>query len=117
MSTRKKYNNAYYVCLNQMYHYRDEAKLIKQTSNYSNKFIELIISTTREKIFNELIKIFRLVKKENSRQEILERTSKLTKRIKLHLHQLKKNNEDDYEDQQLYFTHALKIVYSIALCL
>ena len=52
MSTRKKYNDAYYVCLNQMYHYRDEAKLIKQTSNYSNKFIEKIISTTREKVFN-----------------------------------------------------------------
>jgi hypothetical protein len=117
MSTRKKYNDAYYVCLNQMYHYRDEAKLIKQTSNYSNKFIEKIISTTREKVFNELIKIFRLVKKENSRQEILDRTSKLTKKIKLHLFQLKKHNEDDYEDQQLYFTHALKIIYNIVLCL
>ena len=58
-----------------------------------------------------------LVKKENTRLEILDRTSKLTKRIKLHLFQLKKHNEDDYEDQQLYFTHALKIIYNIVLCL
>ena len=117
MSTRKKYNNAYYVCLNQMYEYRDECKLVKAVSNYEDKFNELVISTTREKVFNELIKIFRLVKTPNARQEILDRTHKLTKRIKLHLFQLKKNHEDEYEDQQLYFTHALKIVYSIVLCL
>jgi len=117
MSTRKKYNEAYYVCLDQMYEYRDEAKLIKSQSDFENKFNELIISTTREKIFNELIIIFRLVKKENTKQEILERTSKLSKRIKLHLFQLRKNNQDEYEDQQLYFTHALKIIYNIVLCL
>ena len=117
MSTRKKYNDAYYVCLDQMYHYRDEAKLIKQECDYENKFTELVISTTREKIFNELIKIFRLVKKENARKEILERTSKITKRIKLHLYQLKKHNDEDFEEQNLYFTHALKILYNIALCL
>ena len=117
MSTKKRYNNAYYVCLNQMYEYRDEAKLVKEKSNYEDKFTELVISTTREKIFKELIKIFRLVKKENARQEILERTSKLTKRIKLHLHQLKKHNNGNFEDQQLYFTHAMKIIYNIVLCL
>lgn len=117
MSTRKKYNEAYYICLDQMYNYRDEAKLIKETSNYEDKFSELVISTTRQKIFQELIAIFRLVKKPNSKQEILDRTSKLTKRIKLHLHQLKKHNDEDFEDQQVYFTHALKIIYNIALCL
>ena len=117
MSTKKRYNNAYYVCLNQMYEYRDEAKLVKEKSNYEDKFTELVMSTTREKIFLELIKIFRLVKKENTRSEILDRTSKLTTRIKLHLHQLKKHNNDDFEDQQLYFTHALKIIYNIVLCL
>ena len=114
---KKKYNNAYYVCLNQMHDYKDQAKLVKEKSNYEDKFTELIISTTREKIFKELIKIFRLIKKENTRFEILDRTSKLTKRIKLHLHQLKKHNDQNYEDQQTYFTHALKIVYSIVLCL
>ena len=117
MSTKKRYNNAYYVCLNQMYHYRDETTKIKQNSDFDKNFNELVISTTREKIFKELIKIFRLVKTPNARQEILDRTSKLTKRIKLHLHQLKKHNDQNYEDQQTYFTHALKIVYSIALCL
>ena len=57
------------------------------------------------------------MKKENSRQEILDRTHKLTKRIKLHLHQLKKHNNENFEDQQLYFTHAMKIIYNIVLCL
>jgi hypothetical protein len=116
MSTRKRYNDAYYVCLNQMHDYKDQAKLVKEKSNYEDKFTELIISTTREKIFKELIKIFRLVKTPNAREEILDRTSKLTKRIKLHLFQLKKHN-NDYEDQQTYFTHAMKIIYSIVLCL
>jgi hypothetical protein len=114
MSTRKKYNEAYYVCLNQLYDFRDETKLIKQNANFDDKFHELIISTTREKIFNELIKIFRLVKT-NNKQEILERTSKLTKRIKLHLHQLKKNKEEELEDQTMYFTHALKIIYNLCI--
>tara|TARA_R110002153_G_scaffold73386_3_gene191436 strand:+ start:462 stop:812 length:351 start_codon:yes stop_codon:yes gene_type:complete len=113
MSKRKQYNNAYYVCLDQLYDFRDDSIIVKSNANYDDKFVDLIISTTRLKIFEELIKIFRLFKKSNTKQEILERTSKLTKRIKLHLHQLKKNNEDDVEDQQIYFTHALKIIYNL----
>jgi hypothetical protein len=73
-----------------------------------------IVSTTREKIFKQLIHIFKLIRHYEF-VVALEEMSFITKRMKLHFYQLRKLEQPNYETNVKYFTDIMKVCYSIII--
>lgn len=73
-----------------------------------------ITSTTREKIFKQLIYIFKLIRHYDF-DRALEEMSFVAKRMKLHFYQLRKLEQPNYETNVKYFTDIMKVCYSIII--
>jgi uncharacterized protein YaaN involved in tellurite resistance len=94
----------------------DRARDLKQRSSLDDPD-ELgikIVSTTREKIFKQLIHIFKLIRHYEF-QDALKEMTFTTKRMKLHFYQLRKLGQSNYEDNVKYFTDLMKVCYSIII--
>jgi len=92
----------------------DNAIEMKHKSNYHDTFGNKILSTTREKIFRQAINIFKLIRY-NRGQEISTETQILSKRIKIHLYQLRKSKQDNYNEQYEFFKYLMKFIYTYLL--
>ena len=92
----------------------DRAIRQKEKSNLDDTLGVKITSTTREKIFKQLIYIFKLIRHYDFGKALEEMTF-VCKRIKLHLYQLKKLEQPNYEDNVKYFTDLMKMCYSIII--
>lgn len=92
----------------------DNAIDMKHNSNYDDTFGHKILSTTREKIFKQAIYIFKLIRY-NRGPEISTETQILSKRIKIHLYQLRKSKQDNYDEQYEFFKYLMKFIYTYLL--
>jgi hypothetical protein len=102
-----------YSTINNLYEEIDNAKEERKVIDFDSEFDILMVTTTRIQIYEELLIIFKLLKKKTNKQEVLERTSKLTKKIKMHFSQLRKLKTKNYKDNVLYFTYALRVIYQL----
>ena len=102
-----------YSTINNLYEEIDNAKEERKVIDFDSEFDILMVTTTRLQIYEELLIIFKLLKKKTNKQEVLERTSKLTKKIKMHFSQLRKLKTKNYEDNVIYFTYVLKVIYQL----
>ena len=102
-----------YSTINNLYDELDTAKEERKELNFDTEFDILMVTTTRIHIYQELIIIFKLLKKKTNKQEALQRTSSLTKKIKIHFNQLRKLKTESYKDNVTYFTYVLKVIYQL----
>jgi hypothetical protein len=105
--------NNIYSTINNLYEEIDNAKEERKVIDFDSEFDILMVTTTRLQIYEELLIIFKLLKRKNNKEEVLERTSKLTKKIKMHFSQLRKLKTKNYKDNVLYFTYALRVIYQL----
>jgi hypothetical protein len=108
--------NKIYSTITQLNEELDKSYELQKTLNFDRDFPTLITTTTRIKILKEFIELFKLMKNYNTttRVIILERTSILTKRVKLHFFQLKRL-KDNLEDNTLFFTTLLRVLLSLTI--
>jgi len=104
--------NNIYATINNLYDELDQAKELKTKLDIDTEFDILIVTTTRIHIYEELIVIFKLLKKDH-KAEALQRTAKLTKKIKIHFTQLRKLKTQNYKDNVIYFTYLIKMIYQM----
>ena len=92
----------------------DRAIVLKEKSDFDDTFGVKIVSTTREKIFKQLINIFKLIRHYEFDSAIYQ-LNNVAKRIKLHFYQLRKLGQPDYNVNVKYFTDLMKVCYSIII--
>ena len=111
----KQIKNKIYLTINGLYDELDKSYELKKELDFDTELGELVATTTRIKILKEFIEIFKLAKKNDKKTLILEKTSNLTKKCKLHFFQLKKLQTENYKDNVLYFTTLMKVIYSLVI--
>ena len=125
----KQIKNKIYLTINGLHDELDRSYELKNELNFDEELGELVATTTRIKILKEFIEIFKLAKKNiqlnNNRMSgnlpttkdklILERSSALSKRCKLHFSQLKRLQTENYEDNVMYFTTLFRVLYSLSI--
>ena len=111
----KQIKNKIYTTINQLHDELDKSYELKKELNFDTEFLELITNETRIKLLKEFINIFKLAKNLEKKNEMLERSSGITKRCKLHFSQLKRLQTNNYEDNVLYFTTLLRVLYSLSI--
>ena len=111
----KQIKNKIYTTINQLHDELDKSYELKKELNFDTEFLELITNETRIKLLKEFINIFKLAKNLEKKNEMLERSSGITKRCKLHFSQLKRLQTENYEDNVLYFTTLLRVLYSLSI--
>lgn len=84
----------------------------KSSLDEPNELGVKITSTTREKIFKQLIHIFKLIRHYEFDRALGEITI-VAKRIKLHFYQLRKLKQPNYNVNVKFFTDLMKVCYSI----
>ena len=102
-----------YSTINNLYNQLDTAKEERKELNFDTEFGILMVTTTRIHIYQELIIIFKLLKRKGHRDEVLQRTASLTKKIKMHFCQLRKLKTENYKDNVIYFTYVMKVIYQL----
>lgn len=123
----REIKNKIYTTINNLHEELDKSYELKKELNFDTEFPELITNETRIKILKEFIEIYKLAKKNIpysgslsqrygnlSNKLILERMSNITKRLKLHFSQLKRLKTENYEDNVMYFTILLRVLFSLS---
>jgi len=108
----KDIRNRIYSTITQLNEELHKSYELIKTLNFDRDFPALITTTTRIKILKEFIELFKLVKRGASC--ILERTSILTKRVKLHFYQLKRL-KDNVEENILFFTTLIRVLLNLII--
>lgn len=111
----REIKNKIYTTINQLHEELDKSYELKKELNFDTEFPELITNETRIKLLKEFINIFKLAKKNTKDKLILERSSAITKRCKLHFSQLKRLGTKNYEDNVMYFTTLFRVLYSLSI--
>jgi len=125
----REIKNKIYTTINQLHDELDKSYELKKELNFDTEFPELITNETRIKLLKEFTFLFKLAKNiqlNNNRMsgdfptlekknEMLERSSAITKRCKLHFSQLKRLQTENYEDNVMYFTTLLRVLYSLSI--
>jgi len=111
----KQIKNKIYTTINQLHEELDKSYELKKELDFDTEFPELITNETRIKLLKEFIFLFKLAKKNTKDKLILERSSDITKRCKLHFSQLKRLGTKNYEDNVLYFTTLMRVLYSLSI--
>ena len=111
----KQIKNKIYTTINQLHDELDKSYELKKELDFDTEFPELITNETRIKLLKEFIFLFKLAKKNTKDKLILERSSDITKRCKLHFSQLKRLGTKNYEDNVLYFTTLMRVLYSLSI--
>lgn len=109
----KGIKNKIYTTINQLHDELDKSYELKKELNFDTEFPELITNETRIKLLKEFTFLFKLAKNLDKKNEMIERTSAITKRCKLHFSQLKRLETKNYEDNVVYFTTLLRVLYSL----
>lgn len=111
----KQIKNKIYSTINGLHDELDKSYELKKELNFNEELGELVATTTRIKILKEFIEIFKLLKKNVgvAKDQIIKRTIVLTKRCKLHFYQLKKLQTINYENNVMYFTTLMRVLYSL----
>ena len=109
----------FYQNLDNIHTEHDRAVSIRNSVCIDEKIGIKVAFCTREKIFRELVAIFkdiRLITK--GRYDLIEnlkaRTPALMKRIKLHLKQIRQLKQN-FEDNKTYFHDIIKVIYEVIL--
>ncbi len=93
----------------------DKAILLKNEFSFDDFEIGMkLTALTREKIFRSLINIFKLVRHYNF-QEAEKELLLVSKRIKLHLYQMKKLYQSNIKENKEYFTDVIKVLLMIII--
>ena len=102
-----------YLKLNRsiLYDELDTARDLKNECTFEDSFGVMITCATREKIFNMAIQIFGYIRY-NKYDAIMVMMPTFTRRIKLHTYQLKKLQQDNYDESVTYFKDLVRIIYS-----
>ena len=111
----REIKNKIYTTINQLHEELDKSYELKKELNFDTEFPELITNETRIKIIKEFIEIYKLAKKNTKDKLILERSSAITKRCKLHFSQLKRLETKNYEDNVMFFTTLMRVLYSLSI--
>ena len=111
----REIKNKIYTTINQLHEELDKSYELKKELNFDTEFPELITNETRIKLLKEFINIFKLAKKNTKDKLILERSSAITKRCKLHFSQLKRLETKNYEDNVMFFTTLTRVLYSLSI--
>ena len=111
----KQIKNKIYTTIGGLHDELDKSYELKKELDFDTEFPELITTTTRIKLLKEFINIFKLAKHQNTRSEMLNNINLVTKRCKLHFSQLKRLETKNYEDNVLYFTTLMRVVYSLSI--
>ena len=115
----KQIKNKIYTTINQLHEELDKSYELKKELDFDTEFPELITNETRIKLLKEFIHLFKLAKKNENENEkcklILEKCSGITKRCKLHFSQLKRLETKNYEDNVMYFTTLLRVLFSLSI--
>jgi hypothetical protein len=111
----REIKNKIYTTINQLHEELDKSYELKKKLNFDTEFPELITNETRIKLLKEFINIFKLAKKNTKDKLILERSSAITKRCKLHFSQLKRLETKNYEDNVMFFTTLMRVLYSLSI--
>jgi len=119
----KQIKNKIYSTINQLHDELDKSYQLKKELDFDKEFPELITNETRIKILKEFINIFKLarcsipygVERSTKDKLILEKCSGITKRCKLHFSQLKRLETKNYEDNVMYFTTLLRVLFSLSI--
>ena len=102
--------NKIYTTINQLHEELDKSYELKNQLSFDNEFPELITNETRIKVLKEYIEIYKLAKKNVNDETILDRTKNINKKLNLHLHQLKKLQTKNYQDNVKYFTVLTQVL-------
>ena len=116
VGSSKDTRNRIYSTITQLNEELDKSYEMIDTLDFDRDFPILITTTTRIKILKEFIELFKLIKNYNTTTRIilLERTSFLTKRVKLHFSQLKRL-KDNVADNMMFFTTLLRVLLSLTI--
>jgi len=115
MSKNHQLKQTIYSAIDNLYQERDRTTELKNDLDYDTEFGELMTTTTRLKIINELLVIMKILRRDSKDKEILIRVKQLTPRLKLHFKQLKNLHQKNYHKNTEYFELILKIIYSFVL--
>ena len=92
----------------------DIAKKVEQDTDLDQNIGVKVTASTRIKILNKLISIFKMIKY-SKYDTALEEMNGLTKRLKLHFYQLKKLKQPNYDTNVKFFTDIMKVLYSMII--
>lgn len=110
-------NLKYYLSKNKenLHNELDLAIKLKNSCSYDDKVIGVkLTALTREKIFRLLIDIFKSIHY-NHIDKFKQDLITVNKKIRLHIYQLKKLDENNVKENMTYFTDILKVLYSILI--
>lgn len=111
----REIKNKIYSTINQLHDELDKSYELKKQLNFDIEFPELITNETRIKLLKEFIYLFKLAKNNTKDKLILERINLIIKRCKLHFSQLKRLETKNYEDNVMFFTTLMRVLYSLSI--
>ncbi len=106
-----KLNKVRKILLNDLYEKRWDCRERKADLDFDDDLGELITCSTREKIFNLIINIFKSII-EGDKEYILKNMPRLLKMIKLHIYQLVKLKTETLNVNIRYFREAIRTIYA-----
>ena len=99
------------ILINSFHEQKWDSREKKEGYNFDTEFGLLMTSTTREKIYILLIKIFKALFRDD-KQYVLDIMPRLLKMIKIHIFQLHKLKAECINENTLYFREAIRAVYN-----
>ncbi len=108
----KQIKNKIYTTLNTLNDELHNSYELKSRLNRDTQLGELVCNETRIKLLRNYIDIFKCIKQGKS---VIEMTTPVAKRNKLHFYQLKKLGTRNYEDNERYFKTLMCVVLSLEL--
>ena len=108
----KELKNKIYTTLDNLYEELDNSYELKKCLNRDNQLGELVCNETRIKLLRDYIDIFKCIKQGKS---VMEMTTPVAKRNKLHFYQLKKLGTRNYEDNERFFKTLMLVALSLEL--
>lgn len=109
---KRELRSKVYTTLNHLYEELENSYELKSRLNYDTQLGELVCNETRIKLLRNYIDIFKCIRQGKS---IMEMTTPVAKRNKLHFYQLKKLGTRNYEDNERFFKTLMCVVLSLEL--
>jgi len=108
----RELKNKIYITLDNLHEELDNSYELKKRLNMDTQLGELVCNETRIKLLRDYINIFKCIKQGKS---VMEMTTPVAKRNKLHFYQLKKLGTRNYEDNERFFKTLMCVVLSLEL--
>jgi hypothetical protein len=111
---KRELRDKIYTTLNNLNDELDNSYELKSRLNRDTQLGELVCNETRIKLLRDYINIFKCIKQGKS---VIEMTTPVAKRNKLHFYQLRKLGTKNYEDNERYFKTLMCVVLSLEFSL